>query len=284
MATATEKYVAGDDESYNKNISTADIISQTFTIGTVGINIAFNISSVDLKITNAVSGTLTAEIFDVNPVGEPTGSALSTGTGSASIFDSGTTGIWGRVSMSSFTLQPSKQYALVLSATNSMTSRADGSSPSYAGGETLWSDDTGASWTADATTDLMFQINGADEDGTLCTTGEAIAKAGSEADSTATNPLLVSQFIQQAESYINTESEFNWNDNYTNLNDDVKFLLNRVCSADAAIGIITYNIGNYTSRVLAETMINIYREQVFLGINTLKDEAKRNFLKSNISS
>lgn len=281
MATATEKYIANDDENYVREIHVSDLVAQSFTIGTVGVNFSFIVSSVDVKLSNASTGTVTAEIFDVNPVGEPTGSVLSTGSLSASNFDSGTDGKWGRISMSAHTLQPSTQYVLVLSATNTVTSRADGSSPTYTGGETIWSDDTGATWTADSATDLMFQINGADDEGTLCTLGEAIAKGGENAPTNSTNPLLVTQWVKQVESLINVKTENNWIDDYSNLNEDVKFILNRACSAGAAINIITYNLGGYTDgRVEAETMVNIYREELSDGIEILRDQAKKKFISS----
>lgn len=281
MATATEKYVTGDDESYVKEIHTADLLAQSFTIGNVGINFSFLISSVDLKLTNQSGGNVTAEIFNVNPAGEPAGSALSTGTLAASNFDSGTTGIWGRISMSALTLQPSTQYVLVLSATTPLTSRADGSDPTYTGGEVLWSDDTGATWNADDTTDLMFQINGADEEGTLCTLGEAISKAGANAPTNSVNPLLVTQWVRQLEAYINVKTEKNWVKDYAAQNDDTKFILNRVCSAGAAINIVSYDLGGYTDgRVEGETLVNILREELSDGIETLRDIGKKKFIET----
>lgn len=285
MATATEKYVTGDDELYTVTPTSTNWVSQTFTIGNVGINIAFVLSSIELKLERLITGkTVTFEIYDVDPAGGPatqSATPLSSGTINSTNVSNESGGTWTGVSMSSATLQPSTKYALVIRAESSAVDmRADGSSPTYGGGTVWTTTDSGDSWTEDATTDLMFQINGADEDGTLCTTGEAIAKAGAEASATATSPLLVSQLVQQAEGYINAETEFNWNDEYANLNNDVKFILNRVCSADAAINIIAYDIGNYSSRVLAETMINVYRETVFNGLQTLRDQAKKNFMRS----
>jgi len=281
MATATEKYISNDDENYVKEVGVTDLLAQSFTIGNVGINFAFLISSVDVKLANATTGTVTAEIFNVNPVGEPTGSALSTGTLAASNFDSGTSGKWGRISMSSLTLQPSTKYVLVLSSTINLTSRADGSTPTYTGGETLWSADTGATWTADSDTDLMFQINGADDEGTLCTLGEAISKAGKNAPTNSVNPLLVTQWVKHAESYINVKTEFNWIDDYALQNDDTKYILNKTCSASAAISIVAYDLGGYTDgRVEGETIINILREEVVEGIEALRDMGKKKFIES----
>ncbi len=287
MATATEKYVTGDDELFATIPSNTKWVAQTFTIGTVGVNIAFVLTSVEIRADLNSSGkTITVEIYEVNPDGSPKtqsiSNAISTGTISSNEFINEDVGNWASISMSAVTLQPSRQYALVIRATTDegIELRADGSSPTYAGGSVWVSTSTGSSWTEDTSTDIMFQINGADSDGTLCTTGEAIAKAGAEASSIATNPLLVSQYVQQSEGYVNSETEFNWIDEYSNLNTDVKFLLNRVCSADAAIKIITYDISNYSSRVLAETMINVYREEVFFGLQTLRDDAKQKFMRS----
>jgi len=283
MATATEKYIENDDEVYEKECTETDWVAQSFTIGNVGTNIAFNVSSVHLKLKANSSATISAKIFNTNPVGEPTGSALSSGTASGSIFTSDDAGKWGRISVSTFTLQPSTEYALVISGDSfePVAPRADGSSPSYSGGNVFWSNDSGDTWTSDTTTDLMFQINGADEEGTLCTLGEAIAKAGANAPTNSVSPLLVTQWVKQAESLINVETEYNWVDNYDELNEDVKYILNRVCSAIAAVDIITYDLSSYTDgRPEAETMINVLREESSNGLKLLKDRAKKLFINS----
>lgn len=240
MTTFIEKYIAGDDENYVETIDSNDWLAQTFTLGNTGTDITSIISSVDLKISNAASGTLTASIYEVGPDGAPTGSAISTGTAAATIFDSGVTGKWGRVSMSEQTLQPSTQYALVISATNALTSRADGTSPTYAGGSVWYSDDSGGVWTEDNTTDIMFSVNGADADGTFCTIGEALFKAGANANAVAKNPLLVTQFIKMAESKVNVLTIKDWTTAYASLTDEVKYVLNDAASTFAAIYIINY--------------------------------------------
>jgi len=101
-----EKYTTGEDESYAETLDSNDWLCQTITIGTVGLDIASIIDRVDLKIANVGAGLIYASIYAVTPQGAPTGSSLSTGSAAASLFDAGATGIWGSISMSSYTLQP----------------------------------------------------------------------------------------------------------------------------------------------------------------------------------
>ena len=191
------------------------------------------------------------------------------------------TTFWAKVDMSEATLQPGTMYALCVYDGNISNTkwRADGTSPSYTGGNAwTWSDSTEI-WTKDITRDLMFQINGGDYEGVLCTLGEAISKAGANAPANSKSPLLASLLVKQAESTICVQTTTNWIDDYSSLNEDVKYILNKVCSAMAAIDIIAYDLDNYAGgRVEAETMINVHRETVAELIKDLSSEDKQNFI------
>lgn len=91
---------------------------------------------------------------------------------------------------------------------------------------------------------------------TLCLSGAAILKAGHGLSGAA----LVGNWdglINQAESYINVLTRYNWIDNFASINADVQKVLEEACSNLAAIYAIQYDMNGYTTRIEAEDMINI---------------------------
>ncbi len=286
MATRQEWYTVNDDEAFV--FTTAAIQkAQTFTLGTTGNNLTFNITQVKVRIgqnAGAMTGNSSWEIQGVEPDGSPDGVTLSTGTLDMSLLGSAT---WHTITMTSVTLQANQQYALVCTdgfdnGTDVMYWRADGTSPSYTGGSMWESSDTGATWTVDATTDFMFQIEGGTYAGTLCTLAEAVNKAGTNASSGGTEEILVSDYVKQAEGVINAVTRFNWIGAYSTLTEDVKNILNQTASDLAAIYIITYDMSAYTAdTVEAETMLNIYREAVARGLSLLRNQEVKRFMTSD---
>lgn len=276
-----EKYTTGEDESYAETLDSNDWLCQTITIGTVGLDIASIIDRVDLKIANVGAGLIYASIYAVTPQGAPTGSSLSTGSAAASLFDAGATGIWGSISMSSYTLQPATQYALILSADSACSVRADGSAPSYTGGTVWFSADSGATWTEDATTDFMFQVNGGTEEtGTLTNFGEVLNKMGANANATAQSPLLLTSFIQQAESKLNALTLKDWVSAYSGLSENKKYVLNDTVSTLAAIYGINYGetAGGFTLQ--SQRKIENLRVLANENIRELKDDEVRTFMEA----
>jgi len=77
--------------------------------------------------------------------------------------------------------------------------------------------------------------------GIFATSAQIILKAGAFANATAIAEASTNDFVAQAESQINVESEYNWSDNYAALNADVKQLLNLAASSRAAIMCINYD-------------------------------------------
>jgi|APSaa5957512576_1039674.scaffolds.fasta_scaffold01415_9 hypothetical protein len=281
MASAFEKYTTGDDTngSFNSNIQ---FDAQTFTIGTVGDNLTFNISSVDVKIKGGdADDTALVSVQGVKPDGTPDGVSISTGT-SAAI---GETARWMNVTMTNAALKASTQYCLIVNpgagASYTIGWREDESSASYAGGSLWRTNDTGGTWAEESTKDKMFQINGGDYAGTLCTLADARNKGGANASSTATNESLVSDYVKQAEGIINAVTRFDWVAQYASLTDEVKFILNQTASDLAAIYIITYDMSGFTDRVEAETMVNVYRESVARGLSLLRNQEVKSFMVSD---
>ena len=287
MAQTMEYYTTGGDtsEAISGTDATPDYFAaaQTFTIGTTGTNITFNVTSADLYLIRV--GTITnatISIYETSPDGILKGTALSTGTITGSDIST-TTLQWINVPMTSATLKDGTKYTLVLKpseadASNHLAWREDASSPSYTGG-TSWRAQTDlGTWTQATGSDFLFQVNGGDYAGTLCTLADAINKAGANASPGSKNEALVSNFVLQAESLIVNSTRFNWIDAYSELNEDVKYLLNMMTSDLAAIYIINYDMSGYTSRAEAESMINVYRESFNRGLFFLLDKKTETFM------
>ncbi len=280
MARRQEWYTTGEDD--DRDFSTNAVQwAQTFTLGTTGNNLTFNVTQIKVLLQNVgtPTGNQTWEIQGVQPDGSPDGTALSTGT-----LDMATVTVkgWKTITMSSATLEAGQQYALVgkdgyLSAGNNVTWHADAGG-GYGGGFLWDSPDTGVSWSSNSPKDTLFQIEGGTYNGTLCTLADAVNRAGANASAGSTEEILVSSFVLQAESFLNSATKVNWTDIYATLNDDVKQILNYTVSCLAAIDIITYDMAGYSSRVEAETMINTYREEINRNLFFLLNEDNKEFI------
>ena len=118
--------------------------------------------------------------------------------------------------------------------------------------------------------------------GTFCLSGAVLTKAGTnvsanfKAGNAETN---IVPLINQAEAYINVLSHYNWIDNYSSKNADVKLILEEAASNLAAIYAIQYDMSGYTSRIEAEDMINILYRRFKDCINILKEQANQVYMQ-----
>ncbi len=286
MARRQEWYTAGDDQDEDWDPD-ADQKAMTFTLGTTGNNLTFNITQIKVKLKNTgtPTGNQTWEIQGVQPDGSPDGTALSTGTLDMALV---TAEGWYTITMSAATLEAGQQYALVgkdgyLSAGNLLNWRYDDANGTYGGGNMWVSTNTGATWQDRGSgEDCMFQIEGGSYEGTLCSLADAVNKAGANASSGGTEEVLVSDFVRQAEGVINAVTRFDWVGAYSGLTDEVRFILNQVASDLAAIYIITYDMSGYTAdTVEAETMLNIYREAIARGLSLLRNQEVKRFIEND---
>lgn len=286
MASTFEKYIAGDDGATDDPLSTQNY-AMTFTIGTVGDNLTFNVSSIDIRLafSGADSGTLSVGIYPTLPDGLPDTESAAISTGSIVTNESGATTGWYHASMSTGTLKANGVYALILNKNAALAlvkPRIDGGG-GYAGGKGYQSTDItlNSNWidlSSFAAGDLLFQINGGDYAGTLCTLADARNKAGANVNSAAANESLMSDFVKQAEGRINATTRFNWVNAYSGLSEDVKYILNDCASNLAAIYAITYDMSGFTDRVEAETMINVYRDATLAELAMLKSKQVKTFI------
>ena len=114
--------------------------------------------------------------------------------------------------------------------------------------------------------------------GIFCTTAEVERKAGANASATSKAEAYTNDYVAQAESLINCVCRYNFSDNYSTLNDDVKMILKEVASNLAAIYVISYDMSGFTTRIEAEDMINVLRDGALRGISILRDQKAVTFI------
>ena len=114
--------------------------------------------------------------------------------------------------------------------------------------------------------------------GIFCTTVEVQRKTGAGASAVANVEAYINDFVSQAESTINVMTRYNWSDAYSGLSADVKKILSETASNLAAIYVINYDMGGYTSRTEAEDMINVLRDIALRNISILRDLKQQDFM------
>lgn len=116
--------------------------------------------------------------------------------------------------------------------------------------------------------------------GIFATTAEVQYKAGANANTTANAETYINSFMTQAESYINTVCKYNYSDNYSTLDVDVKAILKEVASNIAAMYVIQYDMSGFTSRQEAQTMLDVLNYRAEQGIKLLKEKQNQTFINS----
>ena len=117
--------------------------------------------------------------------------------------------------------------------------------------------------------------------GIFCTGAEVERKAGANASATSSAEAYTNDYIAQAESEINAMCRYNFSDNYASLNDDTKMILKAAASNLAAIYVITYDMSGFTSRIEAESMINVLRDAALREISILRDKKTQDFINAS---
>lgn len=107
----------------------------------------------------------------------------------------------------------------------------------------------------------------------LSTDAEMNAMAGENVDVTGWTDANKTAWGLQAECFLNNLCRFNFSDNYSTLNVDVKYMLNEYVARYVAICGIAYNMAGFTTRIEAEDMINIhvYRMRQIEELLKIKD-------------
>ena len=114
--------------------------------------------------------------------------------------------------------------------------------------------------------------------GIFATTAEVSRKAGDGASATANTEAYINDFMTQVESEINSMCRYNFSDNYSTLNVDIKNILKMVASNLAAIYVINFDYSGFSSRTEAEDMVNVLRDAALRGLSILRDKKTQDFI------
>ena len=116
------------------------------------------------------------------------------------------------------------------------------------------------------------------DSGIFATTAEVQRKAGANASTTSKAEAYTNDYMTQAESYINDLTRYNWSDNYSALNVDVKGILKEASSNIAACYVIQFDMSNYTSLAEAQTMIDFLWSRAEKCLALLKEKQHTDYM------
>ena len=178
---------------------------QTFTVGTVGSNVAHLLASVKLNLSKAGSptATMTVTVYAVDGNGKPTGSALYTGTLVTSTLTASEVEYEIPVSGSAL-LATSTKYVMVVKCPSAVDGVAPrwhlkGSGGGYAGGQYGVSNDSGTTWTTTTAQDFLFEEWG--DTGTSAPSVTTQATSAVTATTATGNGTIVSLGLPAATQY-----------------------------------------------------------------------------------
>lgn len=115
---------------------------------------------------------------------------------------------------------------------------------------------------------------------TYCTSGAVVLKAGINA------PLLTdfqyAQLINQAESFVNVQSRYNWIPIFSTLGSGAALIIEDATSSYAAMNVAGYDPSGYSSRQEFQTILDINWSKVVECINLLRDEKFKTFVLKGV--
>lgn len=116
--------------------------------------------------------------------------------------------------------------------------------------------------------------------GITATEAEIDQKSGANV-STSFTDTMKTQSLLQAESFLNSETKFNWSDWYAGTpNVDVKSIVTSYTASSVAIDAITYDMGAI-GRAEAQSRLDVLRDIMTRTLKTLKEIDNKNWIKAN---
>ena len=113
--------------------------------------------------------------------------------------------------------------------------------------------------------------------GTLCLSGQAVFKAGTDVSTSITEDQH-DQAISEAESYIYGVMRNDLSGSYATMDISKRLLLQRACSDLAAISLIEYDMSGFPALSYATTTIYFLWNDALLTLNLLKDKKTQDFI------
>jgi hypothetical protein len=114
---------------------------------------------------------------------------------------------------------------------------------------------------------------------TFCDSGAVKLKSGA-AVSTAITGANYTQFINQAECFINSAMRIDFIPLFAGLSADVKSILEDAAACHAATAAITYDLDQYSSMIQAQTLLDLNWARLMEDIKLLKEKEVTTFLKN----
>jgi len=111
---------------------------------------------------------------------------------------------------------------------------------------------------------------------TFTTSGACIAKAGASANISGA---LLAGWSDQAEAVINALTRYDWTANYSSVGANFKGILDDTCSSIVAMNIINYDMSGFTSRLEAQTMLDVLRDNYVRNMESLREPRVQEKLK-----
>lgn len=110
---------------------------------------------------------------------------------------------------------------------------------------------------------------------TLTTSGACIAKAGLNAN---VSGALLQRWSDEAEGSLSTIGRYDWVANYGTIGANFKPILDDAASDMVAMKIINYDMSGFTSRLEAQTMLDVIRDNLVRNLDALKDDKNRELM------
>jgi hypothetical protein len=116
----------------------------------------------------------------------------------------------------------------------------------------------------------------------FCDKSDVQTKSGANVSSAITDAIYT-EMIERAQAFITNTVKIegiNLVSDYTNMQADVKLILNDCCSSKAALEAINYDMSGYTSREEAQTMLDVNYAIFTDALNQLKKKPVTDYLRS----
>ena len=108
---------------------------------------------------------------------------------------------------------------------------------------------------------------------TLSVSGHAIMKAGNGANENLTlSGSVLDTWSDQAEGKLNAMTRKDWVADYADVSTNFQGILDDTISDMVAMKIINYDMSGYTSRLEAQTMLDVLRDNIAKNIEILKEQ------------
>ena len=115
--------------------------------------------------------------------------------------------------------------------------------------------------------------------GIMATEAQVDNKAGAGVSNLITDTIKT-DFVIQAESFVNTVTRFNWSDAFAALNVDVKSILSDLVSNIAGGYCIIYDISGYSDKDEVKTMMELIEERNKKLIELLIEQKNQTFINN----